>query len=165
MLNAIKSRHIRLCRPSFSSAIWSPWWQECLVLKLPNDWRRCGLVLLYRRGRLQPPPPPPHQFCRIINNLVSFYHCQLIGTSKHYLYSNESVRFPAFNLAVCVTNFVAAGFHLENRQSKTARGYCWRFFFFTRKGCETFVTCYSCKLRVTGVTQTVWNPALSEFRC
>ena len=33
---------------------------------------------------------------------------------------------------------------------------------FSRKGCETFVSCYSCKLKVTIVTQTVWNPALSD---
>ena len=29
--------------------------------------------------------------------------------------SNESVRFPAFNFAVCVTNFVVAGFHLKKK--------------------------------------------------
>ena len=29
--------------------------------------------------------------------------------------SSDSVGFPAFSFAVCVTNFVAAGFHLKNR--------------------------------------------------
>ena len=35
---AIKSRHIRRCRPSFSSAIWRPCWQKRLVLNL-HIWR------------------------------------------------------------------------------------------------------------------------------
>ena len=39
-------------------------------------------------------------------------------------FKHVTERLPAFNLAVYVTNFVAACFHLENRQSKTARGFC-----------------------------------------
>lgn len=45
-------------------------------------------------------------FCRMMNNFLSVYHGQ-----QHYFYSNESVRFPVFNFAACLTNFVASSFH------------------------------------------------------
>ena len=59
----------------------------------------------------------PH-FWRITNNFILVYHGQLIRTYKLYFHSNESVGFPAFNFAVCVTNFFAAAFHLKSTRAR-----------------------------------------------
>ena len=63
----------------------------------------------------------PH-FCRIMNNSFILPRSTHEDLKTLFLYktfidrvSNESVGFPAFNFAVCVTNFVAAGFHLKSR--------------------------------------------------
>ena len=61
-------------------------------------------------------------FCRLINILTlprSTHHDLNKSTILYKTFidwvSNESVGFPPFTFVVCVTNFVAAGFHLKDR--------------------------------------------------
>ena len=93
--------------------------------------------------------------------------CFFLRFSKHdeTMVSNGRYWHAALRPVLCTSIWEKAHWKrlvkIRNRQSKTACDYRWSFFFFTRKGCETFVSCYSYTLRVM---QTVWNPALCHQR-
>ena len=85
----------------------------------PRRWKR-GSTFFCGGGGAQPSPP----FWRIINNFLFFLPWSTHQDLKtQFLYktlidwvSNESVRFPAFNFVVCVTNFVTAGSHFKKQE-------------------------------------------------